>query len=153
MPGPVAVTDDPANPYIRLDGRLRETVYEIRHSLTTFVTRATGARRHLLAVQVTHHDEAPRAYARAERDGVPALTVAATQRPSRQCVRNRDRTQTCFHDEAYVIELPDTQLAAGRKSGLTLRLASAAAAPMMLLVEAATIDAQLSAAERASAKR
>lgn len=152
-PDPVDVTDDPALPYIRVDGRLRETVYEMRYSLTTLVTRATGQRRYLLAVQVTHHDEAPRRYARAERDGAPALAMTEAQRPSRQCTRNRDRTQTCFHDEAYVVELPEEYLAAGRKSGFTLRLAAASAPPMSLMVEAAAIDAQLGATERATAKR
>ncbi len=152
-PEPVVVTDDPAIPYIRLDSRLRETVYEMRYSLTTIVTRASGARQYLLAVQVTHHDETPRHYARAERDGAVALAMTETQRPSRQCTRNRDKTQACFHDEAYVVELPEAYLAAGRKSGLTLRLSAASAPPMTLMVEAAMIDAQLAATERTTAKK
>ena len=149
----ITVSDDPASPVIRLDSRLRETVYEMRYTLTTLIVRATGARRHMVAVQITHHDEKPRAYATAERDGAEPLTAMPAQRPSLQCTRNRDKTQACFHDEAYIVELPEDYMATGRVSGLSLRLAAAAVPPMTLLVEAAMIDAQLAATEKAAAKR
>lgn len=146
--GEVVAVDDKDAGEIRLDGPWRDHGYPLRLWLTSYVDKQSGARRHQLSIQVTHHDEQARNYVRAARsDGGGDLALVQTQRPSLQCTKNRDGTKQCFHTEAYLLDMPDDMLAKARAGGVTLTLAADKAESFAVPVDGATVDAQFKAAE------
>ncbi len=145
--GEVVSVDYPDVGEVRLDGPWREHGYPLRLWMTSYVRKDTGERRHLLSVQVTHHDEAARNYVRASFASPPEIAVTQTARPSLQCTRNRDGSRQCFHTEAYALDLAEDVLTRARAAGTTIMLLADPAEPFKVPLDAATIDAQLKACE------
>lgn len=145
--GEVVSVDYPDVEEIRLDGPWREHGYPLRLWMTSYVRKDTGERRHMLSVQVTHHEEAARNYVRAEMASPPQIALTQTARPSLQCTKNRDGSRQCFHTEAYALDLPEDVLTRARAAGTTIMLAADPAEPFKVPLDAATIDAQLKACE------
>lgn len=145
--GDVVSVDYPDVEEIRLDGPWREHGYPLRLWMTSYVRKDNGQRRHLLSVQVTHHDEAARNYARATLASLPDMTLTQTARPSLQCTKNRDGTRQCFHTEAYALDLSEDMLTKTRAAGATILLVAEPAEPFKVPLDAATIDTQLKACE------
>ncbi len=145
--GEVISVDYPDVEEIRLDGPWREHGYPLRLWMTSYVRKDTGERRHMLSVQVTHHDEAARNYVRATLESPPEIALVQTARPSLQCTRNRDNTRQCFHTEAYALDLAEDMLTRARAAGTTIMLVAAPAEPFKVPLDATTIDAQLKACE------
>ncbi|MBL8703511.1 MAG: hypothetical protein JNM30_01640 [Rhodospirillales bacterium] len=145
--GEVVSVDYPDVAEIRLDGPWREHGYPLRLWMTSYVRKDNGERRHLLSVQVTHHEEAARNYVRATLASPPEIALTQTARPSLQCTRNRDGTRQCFHTEAYALDLSEDMLTRARAAGTTITLAADPAATFEVPLDAATIDAQLKACE------
>lgn len=145
--GEVVSVDYPDVQEIRLDGPWREHGYPLRLWMTSYVSKDTGARRHMLSVQVTHHEEVARNYVRATLASPPEIAVSQTARPSLQCTRNRDGSRQCFHTEAYALDLTEDMLTRARAAGTTIMLAADPVEPFKVPLDAAMIDAQLKACE------
>ncbi len=145
--GEVVSVDYPDVGEIRLDGPWREHGYPLRLWMTSYVRKDTGERRHMLSVQVTHHDDAARNYVRAALESLPEIALIQTARPSLQCTRNRDNTRQCFHTEAYALDLSEDMLTRARAAGTTITLVADPAEPFKVPLDAITIDAQLKACD------
>lgn len=142
--GPVSVVESDPN-FVQLEGPWTGT-YPQRTWLTSYMPRQGGPLLHRLTLELTHHTEAARNYAKVQgRPPAEGLAIAPRQPPSLQCTVNRGGDRVCFHTEVYSIDLPDKMLIDGANQGVDLELSAPKAEPLSVRLDTAQIDAQMKA--------